>query len=87
MRNFLKFFVAAAVVQAILLAFINSTGLGDRLAYLFYVLPMILIWSGISGQKINISPLQLYFLPVVLYSVFFGVIMCLIIRFGPSRSQ
>jgi len=87
MYKFLKLFSAVALAQAIFLVFANSTGVGERIAYLFYVLPTVVLWWAVSGQKINVSPLQVYLLPIILYSVLLGLLIYLTMKFRPSPSD
>jgi hypothetical protein len=79
MRNFIVYSLWALVVQTLMIAFVFTTGIGDGLVWLLYVIPYLVI-GVISGAREQPGPsedstitiLLLLAIPVFLYSAIIG---------------
>jgi hypothetical protein len=80
MKCFLKLCVLALIAQAVLLALFNWTAIGDGVVYLFYAIPTIflLLPRVPPGEKREVSTLILVIGPMIIYTILFGIIGCLI---------
>lgn len=91
MRCFLKFFLIILFGQitllAITLAIEPIRWIGETVQYIFYLVPIILLFGDNSGMKKEISLFFLIGFPIIFYSILISFSICMLSKLKNNRDN